>query len=81
MIRSENPCLRAGEREDRETRIGIDSGFFLWTPEKWLKKAHRNKRGGFKSILWEGGGDKEDYADAPGWKEIVISNNKYTVYE
>jgi hypothetical protein len=47
MICAQNPSLALGTREDRETRIGIDRGFFLCTVEKMpKKKARRNQRGG-----------------------------------
>jgi hypothetical protein len=48
-------------REDRETRIGIDRGFFLWALENWAKKSPLTGSG-LKSILWEGGGDRDNYS-------------------
>jgi hypothetical protein len=38
MICAQNPGLALGTREDRETRNGIDCGFFLCTVEKMPKK-------------------------------------------
>jgi hypothetical protein len=38
MICAQNPSLALGTREDRETRIGIDRGFFLCTVGKMPKK-------------------------------------------
>jgi hypothetical protein len=51
-----------GKREDRETRIGIDRGFFLWVLGNWAKKSPLT-RSGLKSILWEGGGDRDNYSE------------------
>jgi hypothetical protein len=64
MIRPQNPDLELGTREDRETRIGIDRGFFLWAFGKWRKKSPL-KKSRLKSILWEGGGDKVTLASFP----------------
>jgi hypothetical protein len=38
MICAQNPGLALGTREDRETRIGIDRGFFLCIVGKMPKK-------------------------------------------
>jgi hypothetical protein len=64
MIRPQNPDLELGTREDRETRISIDHGFFLWSRGKWRKKSPLTKRR-LKSILWEGGGDEDTLASFP----------------
>jgi hypothetical protein len=39
MIWAQNPGLPLGTREDRETRIGIDRGFFLRAVKKCPKKS------------------------------------------
>jgi hypothetical protein len=57
MLCAQNPGLTLGTREDRETRIGIDCGFFLGVVGKMPKKSPPESTRRAESILWEGGGD------------------------
>jgi hypothetical protein len=43
-----------------------------------MRQAKKTRsRGAGKSILWEGGGDREDYTGDAAMPEIPISNTQY----
>jgi hypothetical protein len=67
-------------REDRKPASVSIAGFFFET-QKMAKKAHRNKRGGLKSILWEGGGDRDNYRQFQPLNKIPICNTYYAFRE
>jgi hypothetical protein len=56
------------EKTGKPASVSIAGFFFGPIKIARQKKAHRNEHGGLKSILWEGGGDKENYSQFPGIK-------------
>ena len=79
-----NKCAIAVLRErPPEKKQGARRGSENWRKIRvncWinLKKQKKTRsRGAGKSILWEGGGDRENYTGGPALLEISISNIQY----
>ena len=62
--------------------LGADAGAggrWAWVVDSKTKKSPLLRAG--KSILWEGGGDREHYTHGLSRAEMIISNNKYQFCE